>query len=211
MAARLGDVDVEADHEVEARQRALDPGAVGSRDHRVAGVSDQRPDLPLAGRVDLLGEDADRELARERRLARDARAVAAEAAAAAERGRRRQRVDRRRREHDAAGAVEIAGDDVEDEHEPGAEARRRTGCRGRPARRRRRSGPRPDRAPSGGSPSASMPVTSAASSGVKSASSVPSSVEAVDVGGGGAEVGEALVDERLRHRRAAARRRCPGG
>ena len=45
MARGLVEVEVDRDHEVEPRQRALEPRAVGRRQHRVAGDRDQRADL----------------------------------------------------------------------------------------------------------------------------------------------------------------------
>ena len=60
---RLVDVAVDRDHELERLDRRAEPPRVGRREQRVAGDGDQRPDLPLALGLDLLGEAGDRQLA----------------------------------------------------------------------------------------------------------------------------------------------------
>ena len=65
----LVEVDVDRDHEVEPVERLAEPRAVGRRQHRVAGQREQRADLALARRLDLLAQHADRQLAAELREA----------------------------------------------------------------------------------------------------------------------------------------------
>ena len=49
VARRLVDVDVDRDHELERRERGVEPSAaVRRRDHRIAGDGHERADLPLA-------------------------------------------------------------------------------------------------------------------------------------------------------------------
>ena len=59
---RLVDVDVDADHQLERVERGGQPARVGRRDGRVAGDREQRAHLPLAGRLDLVGQRRDRQL-----------------------------------------------------------------------------------------------------------------------------------------------------
>jgi hypothetical protein len=70
---RLVQVDVDADHEVERGQRAVQPIRVGGRHDRIACQCDQRADLSVARRFDLLGQRDDRELAEELRQLAHAR------------------------------------------------------------------------------------------------------------------------------------------
>ena len=61
----LVEVDVDRGHEVEAGERPVEPCAVRRGEHRVAGDGQHRPDLPVAGGLDLLAQ-------RRRRAARRA-------------------------------------------------------------------------------------------------------------------------------------------
>ena len=105
---RLVEVEVDGDHEVQPRERLVEPLAVGGRQHRVAGDVSSARTWPSPGREDLVGEGRHRQLARElRQLAHPAAPLAwwprpIEAAA--------HRVDRRPGEHHPAGAVEVAGE-----------------------------------------------------------------------------------------------------
>ena len=56
MARGLVHVEVDRDHEVEALERRAEAPAVRRREHRVAGEAEERADLALARRLDLLGE-----------------------------------------------------------------------------------------------------------------------------------------------------------
>jgi hypothetical protein len=56
VAGRLVDPVVDADHAVEAVQRVVEAVAAGRRQHGVPGHREQRPDLPLPGGGDLLGQ-----------------------------------------------------------------------------------------------------------------------------------------------------------
>ena len=113
MARRLVEVEVDADHEVERLERGGEAVAVRRRQHRVAGDREQRADLAVARRLDLLGQAGGGQLAERSRgspRTRVAQRPTVDAAAAA-RARRRVRANRRRaREHRAARAVEVAGE-----------------------------------------------------------------------------------------------------
>ena len=72
-------------HEVERRERAVEPAGVRGREHRVAGDGDERADLTVARRLDLLGE---RRRPGARRRTRAGRAPGCAGARSARRGRR---------------------------------------------------------------------------------------------------------------------------
>ena len=127
----LVDVDVHGGHEVEVAQRAVEPGAVGRGQHRVAGDGEQGPDLPLAGRLDLLAQRRHGQLAGGLRQPADPRAPGVVVPAADQPG--AHRVDRRGREHRAAGAVEVAGEHVEAGDRPLAHGAPRAGGHTDPA------------------------------------------------------------------------------
>ena len=63
VARRLVEVEVERDVEVERLERRLEPARVRRRARGVAGQRDQRADLAVAGRLDLLGQAGDGQLA----------------------------------------------------------------------------------------------------------------------------------------------------
>ena len=124
MAGRLVDVGVDGDVRLEGGEGGVEPAGVGRRQHRVAGHRDEAPDLALAGRVDLLGQADDRQLAERLRAGpapgwRGARGGRAGPTRAAPRvlappaG--------RLGEHGAAGAVEVAGGGVDHVDEPGGQ------------------------------------------------------------------------------------------
>ena len=102
---------------------ALEPVGVRGRDHRVAGDGDERAHLALAGRVDLLGQAGDRQLAVGLGQPAHAAVPAPEAhALAAAAGAGRVALRRRgAREHRAALAVEVAGQHVEHVDQPAGE------------------------------------------------------------------------------------------
>ena len=131
VAGRLVDVDVERDHEVELLDRRLERRRVGGRDAGVAGDGDERSHLALAGSRDLLGKADDGKLAERLRAAGDAARPAPEGEALALRpaAGRVALADGGEREHRAALAVEVAGQEVEDVDEPARE-------RAEPLRRR---------------------------------------------------------------------------
>ena len=60
VAGRRVQVRVDADHQLEPGQQAVEAPGVGRRQGRVAGDRQQRPHLPLAGRLHLVGERRDR-------------------------------------------------------------------------------------------------------------------------------------------------------
>ena len=106
--------------------RPVEPRPVRRRQDRVAGQRQQRPDLPVARRLDLLAQRGDRQLAGELRQPADAAAPQVVVPAADQPG--ADRVDGRRGEHRAADAVEVAGQQVEQLDRPladGAERVRR--------------------------------------------------------------------------------------
>ena len=70
VARRLVHVDVERDHEVERLECAVEALGLRRRDDRVARDRDERADLALARRLDLLGEADDRQLAERPRAGR---------------------------------------------------------------------------------------------------------------------------------------------
>ena len=92
-------------------ERAVEPVGVGRRHRRVAGDGDERAHLAVAGRLDLLGEHDDRELAEELGQAAhaDVRRPKRHAPALARSRRRVGAAGRGLREHRAAGSVEVAG------------------------------------------------------------------------------------------------------
>ena len=55
MPRGLVSIHIDRDHEFETRQGAIQPRAVGGRQHRVAGKGDESPDATLALRLHLLG------------------------------------------------------------------------------------------------------------------------------------------------------------
>ena len=120
---RLIDVGVQRDHQLERLEGRAQPTRVGRREERVPGDREQGADAALALGLDLVGEGRDRELAEGLREAADAGAPAADPDAAAAPGLAvGVRLARGgEREHDAAGAVEVAGDRVEDVDEPARE------------------------------------------------------------------------------------------
>ena len=124
MASGLVEVDVDADHEVQALERRGQAVAVRRAHRRVSGHGHQRAHLALARRLDLLGQARRGQLAEDLAHsahaavpAPEARTAAASGLAGGVRG-----ADRGAREHRAARAVEVAGEDVEHVDEP---ARRR--------------------------------------------------------------------------------------
>jgi hypothetical protein len=131
VARGLVDVDVDRGHEVEAAQGAVEPGAVRGREHRVAGDGQHRPDLALAGGLDLLAQRRDRQLAGG--LGQVAHPGAPRVVVAAADQPRAHRVDRRRGEHRTARPVEVAAEDVEAVHRPLADRAPRPGRDADPA------------------------------------------------------------------------------
>ena len=117
VAGRLVEVRVDGHHEVERRQRPVEPPAVRRRQHRVAGDGDDGAHLPVARRVDLLGQRRGRELADDLgRAPHAARAPSRREPAAG--ARRTPPGVRRQREHRATGPVEVPGEDVDDIDQP---------------------------------------------------------------------------------------------
>ena len=116
-------VDVDRDEEVEPLQRALDPARVRCRARGVAGDRDQRAHLALAGRLDLLRERGDRQLAEALGQPAHARAPAPErdAPAAAGLAGGVALPGGRAREHRAARPVEVPGQHVEHVDQPRGE------------------------------------------------------------------------------------------
>ena len=153
MPRGLVEVDVDADHEVELAQRRVEAGAVGRRQHRVAGDRDQRADPALAGGVDLLGQAGDRELAEQLGEPADAAGEAAEARAAAPPGRARGVGGARRGGGNIAppGRVEVAGEDVDHVDQPAGQRAELLGAGADPAVHGGASARRRARGPGGGS------------------------------------------------------------
>ena len=123
MARRLVDVDVDRHHELERFESGVEAPAVGRRQDGVAGDRDQRADLALPRRVDLLREGDDGQLAHGLGQPAHARRVAVQAGLPPE-ARLAPGVGgagRGAREHGAAGSVEVAREHVEDVDQPGGE------------------------------------------------------------------------------------------
>ena len=119
MARRLVEVDVDADHEVERVERLVEAGAVGGREHRVAGDGEERTDLAVARLLDLLGEAHHRQLAVDLgKSAHPARVPAEPDAPTLPRAGRAGSSGRGQREHRAARPVEVARQRVADVDEP---------------------------------------------------------------------------------------------
>ncbi len=108
---RLVDIDVDGRHEVETPHRPSERRAVRCGQHRVAGHGEQRPDLAVARRLDLLAEGGDRELAGS--LGEAAHPAAPRVVVSPADQAATDAVDRRRCEKGAALPVEIPGDQVE--------------------------------------------------------------------------------------------------
>ncbi|MCY1359028.1 hypothetical protein D9M69_455820 [compost metagenome] len=123
IASGLVDVEVDAEHELQAVQRSLQLTAVGRRQHRVAGHRDQCANLPVARGQHLLGERRHRQLAAVFRQPGNAALPAVEMPA---RGAGDQ-VHRRLGAQRPALAVEVAGDQVDQLHQPLAERAERLG------------------------------------------------------------------------------------
>ena len=122
VARGLVQVEVHRDHEVEAGQGPLQAPAVGRREHRVAGHREQGAHLPRAGRVHLFRQRRRRPFAAELRQPAHPRAAGREPPALAEARGQGDDVRGRAREHHPALAVEVAGDHVDDVHQPAGEA-----------------------------------------------------------------------------------------
>jgi hypothetical protein len=116
MAARLVEVAVHADDEVEGFEGALEPRPVRRREHRVPGQGHERVNLPRTRREQLVGEGGDRKLPRE--LRQPAHAALPPAQPERRHHAARHRIERRGREHGAARAVEVAGDEVHELDQP---------------------------------------------------------------------------------------------
>lgn len=119
VARGLVEVGVDADHEVEAvGECPVQAVPVGRREHRVARDDDERPDPVLPGCLDLLGERGDGQFALGLGVPGDPAAPAAQVEALPGRGGTRGAGGGGEREEGAAGAVEVAGEDVEYVDEP---------------------------------------------------------------------------------------------
>ena len=119
VARRLVEVEVDGDHRVELGDRRVEAVTAGGRRHRVARDGQQRPDPAGPGGGHVLGEGGDGELAPEPGQPADARAPAGEPTRAEDAA--PDEVDGGRREHRAAGSVEVAGEEVERLDRPLAE------------------------------------------------------------------------------------------
>ncbi|CRQ80221.1 hypothetical protein PAERUG_E5_London_17_VIM_2_12_12_04692 [Pseudomonas aeruginosa] len=129
VAGRLVDVEVDAEHELQAVQGLFEPPPVGRGQHRVAGYRDQRAHLPLAFTEDFFRQCRHRQFAAIFRQPRDAAAPTAEVAT---RGTRHQ-VQGRRGAQRATDPVEVAGDQVDQLHQPLAERAEGLGGNAHPA------------------------------------------------------------------------------
>ena len=123
VAGGLVEVVVDADHALEAGEGGVEATGVGPAHHRIAGDGDQRPQLARARRGDLLRQAAQRHLAEDLGRAAHPAPPAMQLPARRLVG-RAQGAHRPRHgvgEQRAAGAVEVAGEDVEDLDQPRGE------------------------------------------------------------------------------------------
>ncbi len=114
-------IEVDRHEELEARDRAVEPRAVGRGEYRVSRVRHECAHLSLARRFDLIGERCHRQLTREFRETANAALPARESSAPAVRAASLEEIDGGAREHRAAGLVEMAGDRVQHVDEPARE------------------------------------------------------------------------------------------
>ena len=117
MPVGLVDVEVQRDHQVQLLQRRREAGPVDAAQHRVAGQHEERPQLPLAGRGDLVGHDRRRPGAHHVGEPADPAALRVVAEPAGLLGRLLERHHRLAEEHPAL-AVQVAGQQREgvDQH-----------------------------------------------------------------------------------------------
>ena len=108
----LVQVEIDRHHEVEPAERPLEPRAVRSREHRVAGEADEAAHLTRAGRLHLLGHRHRGQRAEKFRQPAHPRAPASVVVADQAPPERRD-VGGRLRKHDAAFTIEVAADEVE--------------------------------------------------------------------------------------------------
>ena len=138
---RLVDVEVDGDQKVQAGERLVELRRIRGAAHRIGHQQDHRPHLAVARRQHLLRHRRGGNHAADFRLAADAALPAPERDSLPLRQRR---FDRRRRrgEHDAAGAVEIAGEQVDEIAAPTRQRAELLHARAEAAvtRRRRRRG-----------------------------------------------------------------------
>src|SRR5207247_2188982 len=123
VAGGLVHVDVEAHHELERVERAVEALTVGRAEHRVTGDGHERTDLPVARRLDLLGEASARELAVDLRRLADSTPPAAETHPLPfSRSATRMRASGGgAREHRATQFVEMTREQIDDVHQPARE------------------------------------------------------------------------------------------
>ena len=120
VARGLVEVRVDAHDEVEPLHGRVEAAAVGRGQDRVSRDGDQGAHLALAGRVDLLGQADDRQLAQRLGQGAHAAGVANEPQGPPHSGLATcvARAVGRVGEHDAAGAVEVARERVDDVDQP---------------------------------------------------------------------------------------------
>lgn len=123
VAGGLVDVDVDRDTGVQSGEALVELATVGRRQDRVPGHRDHAPDLALAGRQHLLAQHRDRQLATELRQSAHARVPPRRSTGPP----RQHGVDRRCGEHRPAGAIEVAGQHVQHQQEPGRHGAERLG------------------------------------------------------------------------------------
>ena len=122
---RLVEPEVDGDHRVQLRQHLVERVTGRSRQHRVARDGDERLDLALPRRRDLLGQARHRHLTEHLLGAAHPRAEAAELRSAVFEAGDRLHGHRPRggaREHRAACVVEVPGENVDDVDEPAGQA-----------------------------------------------------------------------------------------
>src|SRR5216683_4671466 len=159
MAGGLVAIQVDREHVLEPGERALQASSVRGGEHRVSGEGNQRSDLPLAGRFDLFGQRGSRQLAAKLRQPSHPAAPRAKVTAVTSSLRQRHEIRRRGGEHEPALPVEVSGNCVQSDDQPGGEAAEFLGAGANPSisyrRGRSREGARerPD-LPSGNASSA---------------------------------------------------------
>ena len=216
MARRLVHVDVDAHHQVE-RPRAPGAGgpAFGRAHDRVAGEREQRPHLALAGRVDLLRQAGDRQLAERLRQAAHAAAASAPTCMPLP----RPGVPRVFAAPAAAfvniappGRSRLPVSDVQHVDEPARERAELLRAGADPPVDRGALGAPPARAPCAGSRRRAMPHASDAASGAKSRGQLPAtSSSPCTCSASAPEVDQALLEQHVQRCRTAGGRRSRAG
>ena len=127
VAGGFVDVEVDADHEIQLSQGLVQLAAIRAGQHRITGMGHKGFHLPLARGEHFIGQGGHREFATEFRVSVDPAAVAIETAGVAAEGTQGHDIEGGPGEHDTAFPVQVAGEDVDEIDQPGAEGAVGTG------------------------------------------------------------------------------------